>query len=152
MDKIPQDENETKSSHGGRHSHVILVTGCESNLNWTKMPKSASLREWFHSEHPLCTIASYNIHDNFQQKQYGGTFILGSGPVMKNITASGVDSSGLGHWSWFCLQGCTGHSVHLICGYHPNEAKKAHLQTVYSQQCCHLESIGDLTCLCIAFF
>jgi len=25
MDKIPQDENETKSSHSGRHSCVILV-------------------------------------------------------------------------------------------------------------------------------
>ena len=25
-DKIPQDENETKSSHSGRHSRVILVT------------------------------------------------------------------------------------------------------------------------------
>ncbi len=25
MDKVPQDENKTKTSHSGRHSHVILV-------------------------------------------------------------------------------------------------------------------------------
>jgi len=79
-------------------------------------------------------------------------FLLGSGPVMTNITASSVDPSGLGCWSWFRLQGHTGRSVHIVCGYHPNESKKASLQSVYSQQHRHLESLGDPTCPCDAFF
>ena len=69
-----------------------------------------------------------------------------------NITASGVDPSGLGCWSWFCLQGHTGCSVHIVCNYHPNKAKKASLQSVYSQQRHHLESLGDPTCPHAAFF
>jgi len=129
-----------------------IFAGCESNLNWSKMPKSASLWEWFQSELPLRTIACHNIHDNFHQKQFGGTFLLGSGPITTNIMASGVDPSGLGRWSWFRLQGHTGRSVCIVCGYHPNKAKKASLQSVYSQQCHHLESLGDPTCPRAAFF
>jgi len=116
------------------------------------MPKSASLWEWFWSELPLCTIASHNIHDNLHQMKFGGTFLLGSDPVMTNITTSGIDPSGLGCWSWFHLQGHTGRSVCIVCGYCPNEAKKASLQSVYSQQRCHLESLGDPTCPRAAFF
>jgi len=115
------------------------------------MPKAASLWEWFHSELPLCTIASHNIHDNFHHWQFGGTFLLGSGPITSSITASRVDPSGLGRWSWFCLQGCTGHSIHIISGYHPWKMEKAWLQTVYSQHQWHLESLGGHTCPCNAF-
>jgi len=39
-----------------------------------------------------------------------------------------------------------------VCGNRPNEAKKASLQSVYSQQRCHLESLGDPTCPRAAFF
>jgi len=73
-----------------------IFAGCEANINWSKMPKGASLWEWFCSKHPLCTIASHNIHDNFHCWQFGGTFLLGSGPITSSITASGVDPSGLG--------------------------------------------------------
>jgi len=97
-------------------------------------------------------MACHNIHDNFHQKQFGGTFLLGSGPVTMNITSSGVDPSGLGCWSWLCLQGHIGRSIRIVCGYCPNEAKKASLQSVYSQQCHHLESLGDPTCPRAAFF
>jgi len=116
------------------------------------MAPAASLWEWFQSELPLQTIASHNIHDNFHHKQYGGTFLLGLGPITSSITSSGVDPSGLGRWSWFQLQGHAGCSVHIICGYCPVEKEKSHLQSVYSQQKCHLESLGDPLCPWLAFF
>jgi len=111
-----------------------IFAGCEVNLNWSKMPKSASLWEWFRSELPLRTIASHNLHDNFHRKQFGGTFLLATGPITSSITSSGVDPSGLGRWSWFRLQGRTGRSVRIICGYRPVTKEKSHLQSVYSQQ------------------
>jgi len=101
-----------------------IVAGCESNLNWSKMPKSASLWKWFQSELPLSTIASHNIHHNFHQRQFCHMFLLGSGPVTTNITTSSVDPSGLGHWSWFRLQGHTGHSVALFVATTPMNLRK----------------------------
>jgi len=128
-----------------------IFAGCESNINWSKMPKGTSLWEWFRSELPLRTISSHNIHDNFHRRQFGGTFLLGSGPITSSITASGVDPSGLGRWSWFRLQGRTGRSIRIISGYRPRKTEKARLQTVYSQHQRHLESLGDYTCPCAAF-
>ncbi len=109
-----------------------VFAGCKANLNWSKMPKGASLWEWFQSELPLHTISSHNIHDNFHHWQFSGTFLLGSGPITSSITTSGVDPSGLGRWSWFCLQGCTGHSICIISGYCPQKTEKAWLQAVYT--------------------
>jgi len=128
-----------------------VFAGCKANINWSKMPKGTSLWEWFCSELPLRTITSHNIHDNFHHQKFGGTFLLGSGPITSSITASGMDPSGLGKWSWFCLQGHTGCSICIISGYHPWKTEKAWLQTVYSQYQQHLESLGDYTCPCVTF-
>ncbi len=77
---------------------------------------------------------------------------MGLGPITSSITSSGVNPSGLGCWSWFCLQGHAICSVCIICGYCPVEKEKSHLQNIYSQQKHHLESLGNLLCPQLAFF
>jgi len=46
---------------------VNIFGGCESNLNWKKMPPASRLYEWFCSPNPLRIITGHNIHDNFGQ-------------------------------------------------------------------------------------
>jgi len=75
---------------------VNIFGGCESNLNWKKMPPAGRLYEWFHSPNPLRVITGHNIHDNFGQQQFGDTFLLGHGDITSSISANGSDPSGLG--------------------------------------------------------
>ncbi len=46
---------------------VDIFGGCESNLNWRKMPPSGRLYKWFRSHNPLRAVAGHNIHDDFGQ-------------------------------------------------------------------------------------
>jgi len=53
------------------------------------MPPAGQLYEWFHSPNTLHAIAGHNIHDDFGQQQYGGTFLLGNGEITSSISSTG---------------------------------------------------------------
>jgi len=46
---------------------VDVFGGCESNLNWKKMPPAGRLYKWFRSPNPLRVITGHNTHDDFGQ-------------------------------------------------------------------------------------
>jgi len=83
------------------HHQVDIFAGCESNINWKKMPSHASLHEWFCSPEAFRCSFAHNIHNNFRRQQFGGTFLLGFGPITDLVVSSGQDTSGLGCRSWF---------------------------------------------------
>jgi len=107
---------------------VDIFGSCESNLNWRKIPPAGRLYEWFHSPNPLCVITGHNIHDDFGQRQFGGTFLLGNGEITSSISATGSDPAGLGCWVWFALSGQTGITTCIISAYHPSDS--SHTQTI----------------------
>jgi len=109
------------------------------------MPPAGRLYEWFHSPNPLHVITGHNIHDNFGQKQFGGTFLLGHEDITSSISATGSDPSGLGCWVWFALSGQTGITTRIISAYRPSESSYNHTNGVRAQHRSYLLSQGD-TC------
>ncbi len=63
----------------------------------------------------------------------------------------GKDPSGLGHWSWFCLQGHTQQSLRIVTVYQPCMSECTKLKSVYAQHLCYLNSINDHLCPRLAF-
>jgi len=107
------------------------------------MPPAGRLHEWFHSQNPLHVVAGHNIHDDFGQQQFGGTFLLGNGEITSSISATGSDPSGLGHWVWFALLGWTGTTTRIISAYHPSDSPLTQTSSVRAQQRSYLLSQGD---------
>jgi len=87
----------------------------------------------------------HNIHDNFGQNQFGGTFLLGHGEITSSISATGSDPSGLGHWAWFALSGQTSITTQIISAYCPSKSFFNQTNGVQAQHCSYLLSQGD-TC------
>ncbi len=133
------------------HHQIDIFAGCESNINWKKMPFHASLHEWFRSPEAFRCSFAHIIHDNFGRRQFGGTFLLGFGPITDSIVSSGSDTSGLGRWSWFCLQGRTQQSLRMVSIYRLCMSERAKLKSVYAQHLRYLESQNDSTCPRLAF-
>jgi len=107
------------------------------------MPPSGQLYEWFRSHNPLRAVAGHNIHDDFGQRQFGGTFLLGNGEITSSISATGSDPSGLGRWVWFALSGRTGTTTRIISAYCPSDSPLTQTSSVRAQQCSYLLSQGD---------
>ena len=70
--------------------------GAEGNVNWKKMPMDGRLPKFFRSENALRMVAAYNSHENYGQKQQGGTFGLAFGQLASAVKNVGVDNTGLG--------------------------------------------------------
>ncbi len=107
------------------------------------MPPSGQLYKWFCSHSPLQVISGHNTHDDFGQKQYGGTFLLGNGEITTSISHTGTDPSGLGCWSWFSLSGRTGTTTCIISAFCPSDSSLAQTNSVCSQHWSYLLSQGD---------
>jgi len=108
-----------------------------------KMPPAGRLYEWFCSPNPLHAITGHNIHDDFGQWQFGGTFLLGNGEIAAFISATGSDPSGLGCWVWFVLSGWTGITTCIISAYCPSDSSLAQANSILAQQCSYLLSQDD---------
>ena len=91
--------------------------GAEGNLNWKHMPLDGCLPKFFRLENELQTVAAYNTHEDFGQKQQGGTFGLAFGQLASKVKNVGTDDSGLGRCSWMQLKGHDGHIVRIIMAY-----------------------------------
>ena len=107
--------------------------GAEGNVNWNKMPTDGWLLKFFHLENALRTVAAYNSHKNYGQKQQGGTFGLAFGQLASVVKNVGVDDTGLGRWSWMLCQGRDGHKVRIVVAYQPCPSKATQLGTVWQQ-------------------
>jgi len=116
------------------------------------MPPAGRLYEWFCSQKPLRAVAGHNIHDNFGQQQFGGTFLLGNGDITSPISATGSDPSGLGCWVWFSLSGQTGTTTWIISAYCPSNSSLTQTNSVQAQQCSYLLSQDDPCKPRMAFF
>jgi len=85
-------------------------------------------------------ISGYNIHDDFGQKQCGGTFLLGNGDITTSISDIGRDTSGLGQWVWVSLSDRTGTTMHIISAYCPSKSSQAQTNSIHAQHQSYLLS------------
>ena len=65
------------------------------------------------------TIASNNVHKETGRRQFGGTATMAFNSIVATISGSGVDTSGLGRWSWIKIKGKLGKSTTIIAAYCP---------------------------------
>jgi len=95
--------------------NINLFGGSEANLlNWSKLPDSIQLPEWFRDVPSCQTFTAHNSTEIITQYQNGGTFWIGIGQETQYITGSSKDPSGLGRWSVCTLLSWSGHmSYHL---------------------------------------
>jgi len=109
------------------------------------MTPAGRLHEWFRSPNPLQVITGHNIHDNFGQRQFGSTFLLGNGEITSSISATGSDPSGLGCCVWFALSCQTRITTCIISAYHPSNSSLTHTNSVQAQHCSSPASSARMT-------
>lgn len=125
-----------------------IFLGCESQINWKKMPWDGKLRHWFRTGEQQRITFGYNTHEAhlYSRRQYGGTLILVSGPSAEWVVDTGVDPSGLGRWCWTCFTSTDRRPVTVYVVYRPVRQSRDHALSTYMQHSRYLESIRDYTC------
>jgi hypothetical protein len=85
------------------------------------MPCSVSLTKIFRSEnHTLHTVAAHNTYENFNHRQYGGTFQLTFGALAAKVVETGMDECNLGWFAWTKFKGQNGHTARIVSIYVPS--------------------------------
>ena len=67
------------------------------------------------------TSAGYNKHENFSRYMAGGTMVSTFSRLSSFVMAQGVDSTGLGRWSWI-LVGSGDHRTIIVSAYQPQKS------------------------------
>ena len=65
------------------------------------------------------TITANNTHECTGKQQFGGTATMLFNSITLAIVGTGYDVSGLGQWTWVCLQGLGEHTTTIITAYNP---------------------------------
>ena len=92
------------------------------------------------------TVAANNVHEETGRRQFGGTATLAFNSMVATVASSGVDTSGLGRWSWMKFQGKLGKSTTIISVYCPCKSDGKQPETVYSQHKRYLMSKHQDVC------
>lgn len=79
------------------------------------------------------TSTSSNTHEDVDRFQWGGTSTIAFNLFAHMTHSSGVDTTGLGRWSWILLEGHYGIRVRIITAYNPCKTRSTQLSTVYAQ-------------------
>jgi hypothetical protein len=91
-------------------------------------------------------VCAFNINDGkVKRDQWGGTCILTVGQILAFVTEVGVDSTGLGHWSWMFVGG-GGKQTCVILEYQPCYPKRRTTrgETVWDQHTRYFEARGKV--------
>lgn len=127
-----------------RRLKVDIVAGCESQCNWSMVDPDHQFLSLLAPGIATKGIAAHNRHEKIQRDQAGGTAIAGIGRICDIISEKGMDTSGLGRWSWLKLG--TGLNVtRVISAYLPQKpGRNARGRTVWEQQSRYFEARGDM--------
>ena len=101
------------------------------------------LKPFFHEYY---TSSSHNCHASYGKNQRKGTCTLSLNQVTSRSTLSGVDSTGLGRWSWIQYSGKGGLRTRVISAYRPcRSTSEIGLTTVWDQHSRFFRDIGITT-------
>jgi hypothetical protein len=125
---------------------VDILAGCETRTDWrfveTEEDRYCNL---FGNGYPAKGVCGHNINDDkMKRDQWGGTCISAFGRLASFVTSTGVDSTGLGRWSWICVGG-GGKTTLVITAYQPvRPNKNTSGGTVWDQHVRYFEALGEV--------
>lgn len=129
-----------------RKTEGDFYLGAEVGANWSKLGMEADLDCLFRTDVSARSVRGYNKHDNIHRGQEGGTAIIGINQATSLVLKSGVDTSGLGRWSWMLLEQLPGHRTRLVSAYQPCANRQGGYASCYSQQRAYHREQGDRRC------
>jgi hypothetical protein len=104
---------------------VDILAGCETRTDWQFVESEEDRYcNLFGNGHPTRGVCGYNINNKkMKRDQWGGTCISAFGQLASFITATGVNLTGLGRWSWIRVGG-GGKTTRVITAYQPVKSNK----------------------------
>ena len=115
--------------HDYRHlTHIFnrcsidIFGAAETKTNFSCVDSKNSLNERLFQYDPLTpvrTATSQNTHEKLGKRQWGGTCTIARGEITDRVFETGIDTSGLGRWSWIKLRGNDGTVTRFISTYQP---------------------------------
>ena len=108
-------------------------------MNWAQLPLSMALAQILRrTVENIRSVASYNKREGKEagtgKVQLEGTAIILREELTTCVTTSGVDSSGLGRWSWYLLEGEEGYQTRVVTTYIPCGSATSTTEKHYQQQ------------------
>lgn len=112
---------------------VIGLT--ETQINFKHRKSRHSISDLFQREVPVYGKASHNVHESVGVRQEGGMATIAYNNLAShaNRSSSGVDSSGLGRWSYISFKTAEHHVTKVLTAYAPCRSKSLATRLVYQQ-------------------
>ena len=104
---FPGNEKENELKQWINKTELDIIGIQEVNVNWSLCKGNETLFERFRNTPWEYTklISAHNIHEQVSRFQSGGTITLARDQITHQIKDKGVDTSGLGRWSWIRVTG-----------------------------------------------
>ena len=77
----------------------------ECKAQWDMLSSSSQLDKIFKTGQPIKSITGFNKHEKIMKAQEGGTDIVVHDHMANICSQSGTDSTRLGRWYWFNIEG-----------------------------------------------
>jgi hypothetical protein len=125
---------------------VDLLAGCETCIDWRYITdKDDKSHNLFGCGQGTQGAVGHNINDEkIKRNQWGGTCVTTVGRLSAFVTVTGVDSTGLGQWSWV-QTGSGGKTMRVIMAYQPvNLRQWTKGKTVWDQHVRYFEARGEI--------
>ena len=104
-----------------KQNDMDVIGLSECNLNWKHIQPADRLEErtigWFESLH--ISTAYYATYNTVQPYQFGGVSLWSVNQAAHRVMSKGVDTTGLGRWSWTRYRGRNGITLRVVSAYRP---------------------------------
>jgi hypothetical protein len=128
---------------------VDLLVGCKTRTDWRFVTREEDrFCNLFGDGKPTRGICAANTNDGkIKRDQWGGTCMTAIGCFSSFVTDTGLDDTGLGHWSWIYVGG-GGKSTRMIVVYQPCvhsvSWRSTRGETVWDQYTRYFEARGEI--------
>jgi hypothetical protein len=125
---------------------VDLLAGCETRTDWRFVTDEESkFTNLFGNGNPTRGMCASNVKDGkVKRDQWGGTCITAVGHFSSSVKISGINTTGLGRWSWLHVGG-GGKTTRIVSVYQPCQpSKMSRGDTVWEQHRRYFESRGEV--------
>jgi hypothetical protein len=125
---------------------VDLLAGCETSTDWRYITdEDDKFHTLFGCGQQTWGAVGHNINDEkIKHDQWGGTCVTTVGWLSSFVTEAGVDSMGLGQWSWVQIGGGS-NTMRVITAYQlVNHRQRTKGETVWDQHISYFEACGEI--------
>ena len=102
---------------------VDVMGAVETRTHWDLLPGTHGLSRLLDQRDGGRCCGSHNKHERFSLFQQGGTCVASAETMVDSFVDSGVDTSGLGRWSWIRMKG-RNTITRIVVAYSPCVTRK----------------------------